>query len=375
MKAAFVYDDRLSRHILSESHPMKPVRLRYTYELLSAYGSFNTVDSLLVPAREAKKEEILSFHTEQYFNGVRSLGRSDDSVDPRLFNFGPGDNPHYPGIDKASLLSSGATMKATDMLIDGQVEAAFSIAGGLHHAMPNYTYGFCVFNDPVLAINKFLKKGLKVAYVDIDCHHGDGVQHAYYDTDQVLTISVHESGSFLFPGTGFPEEIGAGKGRGYSVNVPLYPYTSDEDYLWAFKEIVPPLIQQFKPDVLVTQHGIDSHFKDPITHLGLTVQGHAEIVHNLKTLSPDMWLSLGGGGYDVQAVARAWTMDYGVITGQELSDDIPEPYASEHGINTLSDHHFPEMPTGALKEIRHYTESSVRSIHNLIFRSHGIIPA
>ena len=343
MKAAFVYDDRLSRHILSESHPMKPVRLRYTYELLSAYGSFNTVDSLLVPAREAKKEEILSFHTEQYFNGVRSLGRSDDSVDPGLFNFGPGDNPHYPGIDKASLLSSGATMKATDMLIDGQVEAAFSIAGGLHHAMPNYTYGFCVFNDPVLAINKFLKKGLKVAYVDIDCHHGDGVQHAYYDTDQVLTISVHESGSFLFPGTGFPEETGAGKGRGYSVNVPLYPYTSDEDYLWAFKEIVPPLIQQFKPDVLVTQHGIDSHFKDPITHLGLTVQGHAEIVHNLKTLSPDMWLSLGGGGYDVQAVARAWAMDYGVITGQELPDDIPEPYASQHGINTLSDHHFPEV--------------------------------
>ena len=132
---------------------------------------------------------------------------------------------------------------------------------------------------------------------------------------------------------------------------------------------------QFKPDVLVTQHGIDSHFKDPITHLSLTVQGHAEIVHNLKTLSPDMWLSLGGGGYDVQAVARAWTMDYGVIAGQELSDDIPEPYASEHGINTLSDHHFPEMPTGALKEIRHYAESSVRSIHNLIFRSHGIIPA
>ena len=375
MKAAFVYDDRLSRHILSESHPMKPVRLRYTYELLSAYGSFNTVDSLLVPAREAKKEEILSFHSEQYFNGVRSLGRSDDSVDPGLFNFGSVDNPHYPGIDKASLLSSGATMKATDMLIDGQVEAAFSIAGGLHHAMPNYTYGFCVFNDPVLAINTFLKKGLKVAYVDIDCHHGDGVQHAYYDTDQVLTISIHESGSFLFPGTGFPEETGAGKGRGYSVNVPLYPYTSDEDYLWAFKEIVPPLIQQFKPDVLVTQHGIDSHFNDPITHLGLTVQGHAEIVHNLKTLSPDMWLSLGGGGYDVQAVARAWTMDYGVITGQELSDDIPEPYASEHGITTLSDHHFPEMPTGALKEIRHYAESSVRSIHDLIFRSHGIIPA
>ena len=374
MKAAFVYDDRLSRHILSKSHPMKPVRLRYTYELLSAYGSFNSVDSLLVPAREARKEEVLSFHSEQYFDGVLSLGRSDDSVDPALFNFGPGDNPHYPGIDKAALLSSGATMKATDMLIDGQVEAAFSIAGGLHHAMPNYTYGFCVFNDPVLAINTFLKKGLKVAYVDIDCHHGDGVQHAYYDSDQVLTISIHESGSFLFPGTGFPEETGAGKGRGYSVNVPLYPYTSDGDYLWAFKEIVPPLIQQFKPDVLVTQHGIDSHFNDPITHLSLTVQGHAEIVHNLKTLSPDMWLSLGGGGYDVQAVARAWTMDYGVITGQELSDDIPEPYASEHGINELSDHHFPEIPPGALQEIRHYAESSVRSIHNLIFRAHGILP-
>ena len=203
------------------------------------------------------------------------------SVDQLRFNFGPGDNPAYQGIYDASALSTGATMTAVELLLSDEVDAAFSISGGLHHAMPSYAYGFCVFNDPVIGIKRLLAEGMRVAYVDIDCHHGDGVQHAFYDTDGVMTISLHESGAFLFPGTGHTQEIGAGRGRGYSVNVPLYPYTTDEVYLWAVREVAMPLLRRFRPDALVTQLGIDSHFKDPITHLALSVQGHAAVVEEL----------------------------------------------------------------------------------------------
>ena len=280
-KTAFIYSDSLSKHTLSETHPMKPVRLRYTYELLEAYGAFDAPNVSLVSPRAASNDELLWYHSPEYIEAVRRLNDGDLSVDQLRFNFGPGDNPAYQGIYDASALSTGATLTAVELLLSDEVDAAFSISGGLHHAMPSYAYGFCVFNDPVIGIKRLLAQGMKVAYVDIDCHHGDGVQHAFYDTDGVMTISLHESGAFLFPGTGHTQEIGAGRGRGYSVNVPLYPYTTDEVYLWAVREVAMPLLRRFRPDALVTQLGIDSHFKDPITHLALSVQGHAAVVEEL----------------------------------------------------------------------------------------------
>ena len=152
-----------------------------------------------------------------------------------------------------------------------------------------------------------------------------------------MTISIHESGRFLFPGTGFPEEIGEGRGRGYSVNLPLYPYTSDEVYAWAFEQVVPPLLEAFQPDVLVSQLGIDTHFRDPITHLSLTVQGFGRAVCSFAGTAPK-WLALGGGGYDLQAVARAWSSAYGIMMGRPLPDAIPEAYAAQRGVASLSDH-------------------------------------
>ncbi|MCY3638338.1 MAG: acetoin utilization protein AcuC, partial [Chloroflexi bacterium] len=315
-KTAFVYADELSRHTLSETHPMKPARLRYTYELLQAYNAFDAPNVSVVAPREALLEEIQWYHSADYVDAVQRLNNGDVSVDQRRFNFGPGDNPAYRGIYDASALSTGATMTAVEMLLSDEVDAAFSISGGLHHAMPSYAYGFCVFNDPVIGIKRLLAEGLRVAYVDIDCHHGDGVQHAFYDTDAVMTISLHESGAFLFPGTGHTQEIGAGRGRGYSVNMPLYPYTTDEVYLWALREVAMPLLHRFQPDVLVTQLGIDSHFRDPITHLALSVQGHAAAVQELASLGARKWLALGGGGSDLQAVGRAWAMDFAVTSEQ-----------------------------------------------------------
>ncbi len=362
----------MSAHVLSDAHPMKPVRLKYTRQLLESYGAFDGRTSSLERPRDATKDEIGWFHSRDYVEGVEAIGAGLGGVNPARFNFGPGDNPAYPGIYDAAMLSTGASLTAAEMLAAGYADAAFNVSGGLHHAMPDHAYGFCVFNDPVIAIHRLLQEGMRVAYVDIDCHHGDGVQHAFYSTDRVLTISVHESGAFLFPGTGFVQETGAGAGRGYSVNLPLYPYTSDEVYLWAMEQTVTPLIEAFAPDVLVTQLGIDSHYRDPITHLALTVQGFGRAVSTLAAAAPSKWLALGGGGYDLQAVARAWTMAYGILSEQEFPNDIPESYRRAHGVDSLRDPDVLRIDGKTVSDSRTFAEASVQTIHRLIFPTHGI---
>jgi acetoin utilization protein AcuC len=371
-KAAFVYDDAMSRHVLSETHPMKPERLRYAYELSDAYGLFEPENSTLSEPRAATVEEVTTFHTPEYVQAVHDQGAGGAAADMAAFHFGPGDNPPYVGMYDAALLSTGGSMRCVELLMDDGYDVAFNISGGLHHAMPGYASGFCVFNDPVMAINDLVRRGRRVAYVDIDCHHGDGVQYAYYDTDQVLTISMHESGQFLFPGTGSTQETGEGRGRGHSVNVPLYPYTTDEVYLWAFEQVVTPLLEAFRPDVLVSQLGVDSHYLDPITHLALTTQGFGNLVSKLAEKAPKL-LALGGGGYDVQAVARSWTHAYGIMSEQELGDDIPESYQREYGISTLRDgERLPEIIQSSEGDTRTFAEASVREVQKLVFPTHGI---
>ena len=370
-KAAFVYSDALSTFVLSDSHPMKPIRLRHTYDLINDYGLFDLPEASLVEARSVTDDEVLRFHKPEYLQCVKHIGDDDSSVDPSAFGFGPGDNPISDGLYDAAALSAGASMVAAELLASDEFDRAFSIMGGLHHAMPGYASGFCVFNDPVLAIKELIARGMKVAYVDIDCHHGDGVQYAFYDTDAVLTISVHESGSFLFPGTGSVNETGTGRGSGYSVNLPLYPYTGDDVYLWAFREAVPPLLEAFAPDVVVTQLGIDSHYRDPITHLGLTVQGFATAVSDLANTAPK-WLALGGGGYDIYAVARAWTAAYAVMLDTPLPDAIPDTYRDRHGVSTLSDHDDLSEFAPHQQDARQYAENSVLELQQQVFPAHGL---
>ncbi|MBI4233927.1 MAG: acetoin utilization protein AcuC, partial [Chloroflexi bacterium] len=283
-----------------------------------------------------------------------------------------GDNPVFPGMYEASLWSAGASLRAAELVAEGEVEVAANFAGGLHHAMPDHASGFCIFNDPVIAIHYLLGRGFRVAYVDADCHHGDGVQFAFYDTDRVLTISLHESGQYLFPGTGVPTEVGVGRGKGYSVNVPLYPYTDDEVYQWAFQQVVPPLVRAYRPDVLITQLGIDTHFQDPITHLQLTVQGLAWAVEELARLSPGRWLALGGGGYDVGAVIRGWTLAFGVMMERAWPDAIPPSFQEKHGLTALRDAQGPRIDPGVRQEARQYAERSVAEVRRLIFPGFGL---
>ena len=376
-KAAFVYSHALTTHVLRPDHPLKPVRLLYTYQLLEGYGAFDGEESALVEPRPATEDEIRAVHEAEYVEAVKSLGRGEAAHDPARFNFhAAGDNPIYQGMYEASALSTGASLVAAELVNGGRAAVAFSISGGLHHAAAGHASGFCIFNDPAIAIQYLLARGMKVAYVDIDAHHGDGVQGAFYDTDRVMTISVHESGRYLFPGTGFVDETGTGPGRGFSVNLPLFPNTGDDTYLWAFREVVTPLLGAFKPDILVTQLGIDSYFSDPLTHLRLTSRGFTAALREFAAMGLP-WLAMGGGGYDLDAVARCWTLAYGVMLGREWPDQLPPGYqlaqGPDGGPNRLRDgEDAVSLPESTQAEARAFAEESVRMVQRHIFPIHSL---
>jgi len=372
-KAAFIYKEELTRAIFSEEHVLKPSRLQYTYELLDSYHAFEDPTSLVVPPGEAGEEELLSFHTREYIEAVRSISNGETRFNPAAFNFSPyGDNPPYPGMYEAALRPVGASLTAARMVADGEVDVAFNASGGLHHAAPNHASGFCIFNDPVIAIKYLLKRGMRVAYIDIDAHHGDGVQDAFYSSDQVLTISLHEWGRYLFPGTGDPDEIGTGAGMGYSVNLPFYPYTDDETYLWAFREVVPPLVRSFNPDIVVSQLGADSHYRDPLTHLALTTEGYTEVIKEIGKLAP-RWLALGGGGYAQDAVPRMWTLAYGVMVGREWPDEIPYEYQERYGIKRLRDAERPRIDDATKDRVRRFAQATVEEVKRRVFPFHHLL--
>lgn len=374
VRAAYIYSDQLARHSYGDAHPMKPVRLQYTFELAKAAGFLDGDGIKVLTPRPATMPELGLFHDADYIEQVKAIGRGEITGDEIAFGFGPGDNPAYPGMFDAHSLATGGTMLAAELISSGKFSAAFNPAGGLHHALPRRASGFCVFNDPVLAIRKLVDQGMRVAYVDIDCHHGDGVQHGFYDNDQVMTISVHESGRFLFPGTGDVNEIGIGAGEGYSINLPLAPYTDDEIYSASFDAIVPPLIRAFKPDVLFTQLGIDTHMGDPITHMRLSTQGFTATVEKLAELGAECgrWIATGGGGYDMSAVARGWAMAFAVMAGKEVPRRLPDTYPGPDGPGTFADP--PDMPLDPdiRRQVQAFADRSVDDLRQLTFGRFGL---
>lgn len=319
MKKAFIYSEKFGGFSYGGGHPMRPMRLRATFDLIDALSLLDGPDIEVVEARAATDSEILSFHTPDY---LKTLKGSDNGV---LSSTGPehglglGDNPVFKGVFEWSALSAGASLQAAELVSTGKADIAFNIAGGLHHAFAGRASGFCYLNDPVLAIKYLVGQGKRVVYVDIDAHHGDGVQKAFFDTDQVLTISIHESGRYLFPGTGNVNDIGEGSGRGYSVNLPLPQSAGDYLFVKGFKKIVPRFIEAFKPDILVTQLGVDTMMSDPITHLRLTTNGFEEMVRIFKGMGLP-WVALGGGGYDLGNVARSWTLAWAIMADKVVDD-------------------------------------------------------
>ena len=376
MKTALVHSEEWSRFDYGPEHPLRMERLGLTWRLMESYGLTSMVGSSVKSPEPAEEAALLKFHTEEYLHVLKAAntGAASSGVICR-YGLGPGDNPVFPGLWDAARLAAGGSLLAARLVASGEATRAFHFAGGLHHAMPDRASGFCYVNDAVLAILHLRACGLRVAYVDIDAHHGDGVQNAFYTDPNVLTISTHERGDRLFPGTGFVDEMGEGPGRGFAVNLPLDVLTDPSIYLPAFEQVVPPLLTKFKPDVIVMQLGIDSHRTDPLTHLALDVQGFARAIARMASMVPRI-VALGGGGYDIGNVARAWTAAWAVLNGVELSPDLPAgflEYAQRLRLRMASLWDPPAALDDDRRErVQEYADRQVDAIQRLIFPIHGL---
>jgi len=326
------WDESMLRYDFGPEHPLAPIRVELTMALARELGVFGAEDVRLVPVPAASDEELELVHDRGYIAAVRDALQIDPA---RLARFGLGtpDNPVFTRMHEASALIAGASARAAEAVWTGEAEHAANMAGGLHHAMRAKASGFCVYNDAAFAIARLLRLGAKrVAYVDVDVHHGDGVQAAFYDDPRVLTISLHESPRSLFPGTGRPAESGGPGAEGMSVNVALPAHTADAEWLRAFDAVVPPLVKAFAPEVLVTQLGCDSHRLDPLAHLELSLDAQRVALAELHRLAHDhaggKWLLLGGGGYAlVQVVPRIWSSALAEAAHRPLSAATPTPDA------------------------------------------------
>src|SRR5262245_15099758 len=299
--ATLIFDEDLTAYDFGPMHPMAPIRVDLTIQLARALGVLDQLE--VAPAPTASDDELQLIHDASYIASVKKISANPNDLD-LVHGLGSDVNPTFPQMHEASAHIVGATLEATKRVWDGRALHAANITGGLHHAMAASASGFCVYNDPAIAIAWLLRAGAeRVAYVDIDVHHGDGVQAAFYDDPRVLTISLHESPRTLFPGTGDPSESGGPGAEGMSVNVALPPGTGDDGWLRAFHAVVPPLLEEFAPTVLVSQHGCDSHMHDPLAHLMLSVDGQREAHQGLHELAHRVcdgrWVVTGGGGYAV----------------------------------------------------------------------------
>ena len=323
--ASAIWDEGYLAYDFGE-HPLNPIRLDLTIRLARALGVLDRLD--VRPPRAADEVQLRSIHDPDYLAAVRTA-----SADPTFSGFGLGtsDDPVFAGMYDASALIAGGSALAARQVWDGDVEHAVNIAGGLHHAMRGYASGFCVFNDVVLAIRTLLDAGAqRIAYVDVDVHHGDGVQAAFYSDPRVLTISLHQDPRTLFPGTGMPSEVGSGEAEGTAINLPLPPGTDDAGWLRAFRAVVPGAVRSFRPDVLVTQCGCDTHHEDPLANLELTVDGQRAAIGDLHRLAHETsggwWVAFGGGGYGlVRCVPRTWTHLLAEATGVTVDPATPDP--------------------------------------------------
>ncbi|HLQ62740.1 MAG TPA: acetoin utilization protein AcuC [Candidatus Acidoferrales bacterium] len=373
-----VYGDAFQRYRLSEDHPLQPLRLQLTVDLIRDTGLVEFCE--LAPPREATPEELQLVHSPEYVALVRRLSdpelRAQVPVrQARQAGFATPDNPIQDnpiadGMHEACAIVVGASLMAAEAVHGGRFRHAFNPAGGLHHALPARASGFCVYNDAAVAMEWLRRQGHRVAYVDVDVHHGDGTEAIFRSVPDVLTISLHESGRYLFPGTGEPDDAGGGPGAGTAVNLPFLPYTWDEPWLEGFEAVVPAMLRRFRPTVLVTQDGCDSHLLDPLAHLQTSTRLWPRVGARFHQLAHELcegrWLALGGGGYAVrEVVPRAWTLLFAEMVGRpelaagllDPASFVPRPEARERvwaslerDLRTLERVHGVTLPSGAGRE-------------------------
>jgi acetoin utilization protein AcuC len=344
MSVALIEHPDVTLYRFSDSHPLRPERVTLTLALMRAWGLIREPDanspaaiSMLPPP--AEESDLLLVHAPEYIAAVRRAGEGGGVIQPS-FGIGHGDTPPFPHMHEAAALAVGGTIHALEAVLSGEAKRAHNPAGGLHHAHRNRASGFCVYNDCAVAIERAIRNqpGLRVAYVDIDAHHGDGVEAAFESRPDVLTVSVHESGSYLFPRTGHSRDIGTGEGTGFALNVPLPPWAGPEEYALVAEEIIAPGLQQFSPDVIVLQAGADSHRNDPLTHLFNSVAGYDATVRAIIGMADGLCdgriVITGGGGYDTfSAVPRMWACALAALLGVDSPGTLPDSWlaAAEEG--------------------------------------------
>jgi acetoin utilization protein AcuC len=371
--ATLIHRAEYAQYDFGPEHPFTSARLEMLLDLLRELG----VDLAPLAAPAATREDILTVHDAAYVEMVEALDRGESRPEAEAFGLGTPDNPIFPGMDQAGRWLVGGLLHGARLLMEGREQTVLQLGGGLHHAQRARAAGFCLYNDLAVAIQAMADHGWRVAYLDIDLHHGDGVQSLFYDNDRVLTISLHESGHYLFPGTGHIQELGSGYARGLSLNLPFEPFTGAEDYLEAFESVVPQALALFSPHVLVLQAGADAHFADPMGDLALTTQTfetlHRRILDLSRSHAQGRLLASLGGGYDPQVVARVWAILALVVLEQPLPEAVPpawvdrwRPHLGECPPARLHDPEpaFPPMPGAELRS-RHNRDTVSRLLDAL----------
>jgi acetoin utilization protein AcuC len=337
--ALITVEDIARAYDFGESHPLRPERVTGTYENIRRLGFLEGDNVREARSRPATDAEILAVHDGDFVDCVKGIDSGAVPAGAGLnYGLGTSDDPIFPNMHPASTAVCGASVVAAELVAGGEAEHAFNPAGGLHHARRREASGFCIYNDPAVAIAKLLdlEPSWRVMYVDVDVHHGDGVQWIFYEDPRVLTVSLHQSGHYLYPGTGFEEEIGAGDAKGTAVNLPLLPFTGEVDYLWALGRVLPEVARAYVPNVLVTQLGADTHHGDPLANLGLTMSAYPAMARRLHEVAHGFcegrWVATGGGGYQYDTVVpQIWTMHFAemcerpeLVPAEWLDDYEPE---------------------------------------------------
>ena len=396
------WDEQLTDYHFGPDHPLAPVRVELTMRLAHEFGLWNQPGVTMAAPAPATDADLQLVHDAQYVTNVKTVSRWAGHPDARaglqdtqlraarMFGLGTEDNPVFPGMHQASALVAGATLAAARAVWSGSAQHGASIAGGMHHAMAAHASGFCVYNDVAVAIAWLLQQGAeRIAYVDIDAHHGDGVQTAFYDDPRVLTISLHQHPETLFPYTGLPAETGGPAAEGSAVNVALPAGTTDASWLRAFHAIVPPLLRQFRPQILVSQHGADTHRLDPLAHLEVSIDAQRAAHAALHTLAHEQaggrWLLTGGGGYDlVRVVPRTWTHLLAEAAGQPIDPGTQIPtlwrdYAAQRTGLAAPEH----MTDGIAAQFEPFesgyspsdpVDRAIMATRNAVFPLHGLMP-
>ena len=322
--SAFIHCDKLEQYPYPAFCPFNTSRAGETFRIVKSIGLLNSKTATQIEPRSAERTELKKFHTSRYLHVLKQT--ADGKFDAEAYSMGIGtpDCPAFKGIYEYGILNAGATLTAAKLILDGRVKNAFNPSGGHHHAMPERASGFCYINDVALACLLLADAGKRVLYLDVDVHHADGVQYAVYDRSDVMTISFHQTGKTLFPGTGFEDEIGSGAARGYNINVPLPVGTYDAAYMKIFGAVALPLIKVYQPDVIVFELGTDGLAGDPLANLCLTNNTYADILRLLQGFDRPI-LMTGGGGYNIENTVRAWAYAWSVLSGTDSGSEHPLP--------------------------------------------------